>query len=337
MFVCHRSAVAVHFFVILLVGTAGHLVEPRLVVEVPADGAFDAFLELEGRLPAELALQFAGVDGVAQVVPLAVGDVGDEVLRGAFGTTEKAVNGLDEHLDEVNVPPFVEAADVVRVGNAPPVENEVDGTGMVFDIKPVAYVLAAVGHEGRHAVGVVEGTHKVVGGGFGGRIRGMGGVFRLFGEEGAVEPEGAVHFIGGDVVKEFPLEGAVPCLFCRLKQGQSAEDVGLGKGERVFDAPVHVALCCQVDNAVDGVLPENRLHAGVVADVCPLENVVGRVLHVLQVGEVAGISQLVEVHNPVVRVFLYKQAHDVRADEAGTACDKYSPLVIHDFLLLLMV
>ena len=90
-------------------------------------------------------------------------------------------------------------------------------------------------------------------------------------------------------------------------------------------------------DAVNGVLPENRLHAGVFADVCPLENVVGRVLHVLQVGEVAGISQLVEVHNPVVRVFLYKQAHDVRADEAGTACDEYIPLVIHDFLLLLMV
>ena len=165
----------------------------------------------------------------------------------------------------------------------------------------------------------------------------MGGVFGLFGKKSAVELEGAVHLVGGNVVKEFPLESAVPCLFCRLKQGQSAEDVGLGKGERVFDAPVHVALCCQVDDAVDSVLPENRLHAGVVADVCPLENVVGRVLHVLQVGKVAGISQLIEVHNPVIRVFLYKQAYDVRADKAGTACDEYIPLVIHDFLLLLMV
>ena len=36
----------VHFFVIALVVAAGYVVHPCLVVEVPADGALDAFFEL---------------------------------------------------------------------------------------------------------------------------------------------------------------------------------------------------------------------------------------------------------------------------------------------------
>ena len=41
-----RYSVAVHFLVIALVITAGDVVEPLLVVEVPAHGLFDPFLEL---------------------------------------------------------------------------------------------------------------------------------------------------------------------------------------------------------------------------------------------------------------------------------------------------
>lgn len=46
------------------------------MVEVPADGLLNALLELEGRFPAEFALEFARVDGIAHVVPETVGDIG---------------------------------------------------------------------------------------------------------------------------------------------------------------------------------------------------------------------------------------------------------------------
>ena len=84
--------------------------------------------------------------------------------------------------------------DVVGLGNLTLVENHIDGTGMVFYIKPVANILSlainrqwlamadvvyeqryqllrelirtivvgAVGHDGRHAVCVVEGTNEMV-------------------------------------------------------------------------------------------------------------------------------------------------------------------------------
>lgn len=70
-------SVGVYVVVVAEVVAGGDGVEPGLVVEVPADGALDAFFELEGGLPAELALQLAAVDGVTQVVASAVGDVCD--------------------------------------------------------------------------------------------------------------------------------------------------------------------------------------------------------------------------------------------------------------------
>ena len=124
----------------------------------------------------------------------AVGDEGDEVHILALLAAEETVDGVDEHLDDVDVLPLVEAADVIGVGNLSLMENDVDGTSMIFNIEPVAHVLTltidgqrltvadvvdeqryqllgelvgtivvgAIGDDDRHAVGVVEGTHEVV-------------------------------------------------------------------------------------------------------------------------------------------------------------------------------
>ena len=146
---------------------------------------------------------------------LAVGDVGDEVHVLAFLTAEQAVDGFDDHLDDVNVFPLVEAADIIGFGHLALVENQVNGTGMVFHVEPVAHVLTlavdgqglavtdivdeqrnqffgeligavvvgAVGHDGRHAVGVVKGPHKVVTAGLAGAVGTVRIVFGGFPEE----------------------------------------------------------------------------------------------------------------------------------------------------------
>ena len=46
----------------------------------------------------------------------AVGYVGNEVEGVTFGMSQEAVHRLDDDLDQVDVLPFVEAADVVGVG-----------------------------------------------------------------------------------------------------------------------------------------------------------------------------------------------------------------------------
>ena len=63
---------------------------------------------------------------------LAVGNVGYEVEVCAFGTTEKAVNSVDNDLNDVDVLPFVETTDVIGVSHLAFVENKVDGAGVVF-------------------------------------------------------------------------------------------------------------------------------------------------------------------------------------------------------------
>ena len=126
-------SVCVHVIVILLVVARGYIVQPLLVVEIPADGLLDTLLKLERGFPTEFLLEFRTIDGIAQVVTGTVGDEGDEVHILAFLSAEQAINGVDKHLDDVNVLPLVEAADVVGVSNLALVEYEVDGTGMGTD------------------------------------------------------------------------------------------------------------------------------------------------------------------------------------------------------------
>lgn len=48
--------------------------------------------------------------------------------------------------------------------------------------------------------------------------------------------------------------------------------------------------------------------------------------NVFQIGQIAGVGELVEVHDVVIRIFVDEEAHDVRADESGTADDEYITL-----------
>ena len=59
-----------------------------------------------------------------------------------------------------------------------------------------------------------------------------------------------------------------------LKKGQGTHDVRPGKRERVQDAPVHMALRCQVDDPVYPVVPDYVPDLIIVADVSLDERVV---------------------------------------------------------------
>ena len=135
-------SIPVHFLVILLVVAARDVVEPFLVVEVPAYRLLDAFLKLQGRFPAEFLLELGGVDRIAGIVAQAVSHVGDEVHILTFGATQKSIHRLDDDLDDIDVLPFVEATDIVGFSDLAVMENHVDSAGMVFHKEPVAYVFA---------------------------------------------------------------------------------------------------------------------------------------------------------------------------------------------------
>ncbi len=369
--------IPVHFLVILLVVAAGDVVEPFLVVKVPAHRLLDAFLELQRRFPAEFLLELGGVNRIAGVVAQTIRHVGDEVQVLAFGATEQLIDSFNHDLDDVDVLPFVEAADVVGFGNFAVMENHVDGAGMVFYEEPVAHVfalavnrerllvadvvdeqrnqlfgelvgpvvVAAVRHDGRHAVGVVERAHKVVGTRLASRIRAMRRVLRGLVEEvvtvgqvmlGAgsrrgergrnafrvVHLEGAINFVGRNVVEALALVlfgEAFPVELGCLEQAKRAHHVRLREGERVLDGAVHVTFCRQVDDTVYMFVLHELVERVKVADVHLHELVVRLVLDVLQVREVARVGKLIEVDNLVFRVLVHKQANHVASNKACTA------------------
>ena len=103
-------------------------------MEIPADCFFDAFFELEGRFPAQFLLELRGVYRIAQIVPGSVSDIGNQFFARAFRPAQQSIYGLDDHFYQVYVLPLVESSDVVRFGDFPLVENQVDGPCVVFHV-----------------------------------------------------------------------------------------------------------------------------------------------------------------------------------------------------------
>lgn len=123
-----------------------------------------------------------------------VGHISDEVEVCTLRTAEEAINSSDDSLDDIYILPLVEASNIVGLGNGSVVEDGIDGTRVIHYIQPVAHVLAlaidrerlamanvvdeqrnqllrelvrtivvaAVCHDSRHAVGIVESANKVV-------------------------------------------------------------------------------------------------------------------------------------------------------------------------------
>ena len=123
-----------------------------------------------------------------------VGDIGNEVKVCAFGTTEQTIHSLNDGLDDVYILPLVESTDVVCLGDDTFMIYNIDRARVVLDEQPVTYVLTlavhrkgfamtniideqrneflrelvrtivvrAVRHDGRHAVGIMEGTYEMI-------------------------------------------------------------------------------------------------------------------------------------------------------------------------------
>ena len=132
----------IHILIILLIIAACHIVKPFLIIQVPANGLLNAFLKLQAWFPTEFSLQFGRVDGIAEIMTGTVGNVGYQVQTVPLWIAKQTVNGLDDNLYDVDVFPLVETANVVCLVYLAVVEYNVDGTGMVNNIEPVAHVLA---------------------------------------------------------------------------------------------------------------------------------------------------------------------------------------------------
>ena len=81
-----------------------------------------------------------------------------------------------------------------------------------------------------------------------------------------------------------------------------------------------MSLSREVDAVIDALLEKGVDYLG-VGDVGVDEGITGIPDVFLDVVEVAGVGQLVEVNDLGVRVIVHDEMDEVGADEAGSACD----------------
>ena len=133
--------IPVHPLIIVLVLTGNDVLPLLAVVQIPLDGLLDAVGELGLRQPAQLIVALRRIDGIAHIVALAVGDVGDQ----AFGLAKL----LADQLHNVDIAHLVDPADVVHIAYTVLVNDEVDGLTVILDIEPVVNVQAlTIGGQG---------------------------------------------------------------------------------------------------------------------------------------------------------------------------------------------
>ena len=311
---------------------------PGAVLGVPGDRLVQTLGEVGVLgLPAQLAAELRGVDGVAAVVAGAVAHP-VEVVRGP-------AHALEDGAQHVDVEPLAVGADEVGLAHLTLGEDGPHGAGVVVGVDPVAHVAAvavelgahavqdvgdlardellhvlvgavvvgAVGDGRPHAEGAVPGAHQVVGGRLGGAVGGAGAVRGLLGEaRGVIQREVAVDLVGGDVVvAHAELAGG-------LQQAEGALHVGAQERLRVGDGVVVVALGRVVHDGV--VAGDEPIQKPGVADVAhhELHAVGGQARDVLAV---AGVGQLVQDGDAHVGVVVHDVVHEVAADEAAAARD----------------
>ena len=138
------------------------------------------------------------------------------------------------------------------------------------------------------------------------------------------EFEGSIHLVCRNVIESFSFVSfgqGIPIYLGCLEERKGAHHVDTRKGEGVLDAAVHMAFGCQVDDAFDVVGFHYLNHFLIVADIGLYKGVVRGFLHVLEVGKVAGIGELVEVYDVIFGIFVYEEPYHVASYEAGSSCD----------------
>lgn len=91
-----------------------------------------------------------------------------------------------------------------------------------------------------------------------------------------------------------------------------------------------MAFCREVDDSVDLILAHDGADRVNVTDVCLDESIIRTILYVMEIGEVSGVGELVQIDDMVVRIFVDEKTDHMTAYEAGTAGNDYTPFEIHN-------
>ena len=97
-----------------LIGTARHVLDPFLIVEIPLHCLGDTGFKGFRRFPAEFPLDLAGIDGIAAIMSGPVLHEGDLAGIGkTIGTRLQVVEDCTKHMHDLEIGLLVPATDIV--------------------------------------------------------------------------------------------------------------------------------------------------------------------------------------------------------------------------------
>ena len=124
----------------------------------------------------------------------------------------------------------------------------------------------------------------------------------------------AVDLVGGNL-----MVAADAVLPARVHQHLRTQNVGLQEHLGIFNGAIHMTFGGEVHHHVGMLLLKKPIHPLPVADVQLHKAEVGGIHDRSQRGQIAGIGQLVQADDPVVRVFAEHMENEIGADKSGAA------------------
>ena len=312
------------------------------MIQIPLNRFLDAVGEFRFRQPAQFFMDFRRVDGVAAVMAFTVRDMMDEAFRFA--------QFFANQFDDVDIPHFIVAADVIDFADTAFLEDEVDGPAMVFDIEPVADIEAVPidrqrlvmqgidNHEGnqlfrkmirpivigaaadghRQAISPMIGQNQEVSRSLGGTVRTGCVDRRCFRKEQIRPVQGqiAINFIRRYLM--IPLNTV---LAAGIHEHSRPHDIRFQENRRILNRPVDMRFRRKIDDYIRMLLFKQPINCIAVADISLDKTEIILVHNRCQRRQIPGIRQLIQTNNPFLRVLLQHMKHKIRPNETGTAGD----------------
>ena len=316
------------------IAPAGDVCQPVAVVQIPADGLFDAVLKAFRGRPSQSVPQVAGIDRVALVMARAVGDEGNQARIGLpVAPWAQAIKHCAKRMDEVKVAPLGIAADHPGFAGGASFQYGPNGGAVIADMQPVAHVapipidrdrftrqravnrewneffrkleraviVRTVGDQGRQPVGMVPGTHQMVARCLGRAVRAVRCIRRMLVKRWVLGAQRAEYFVGGDVQESEStalVQGeSIPEVAGLFKQGMCAHHIGADECVGFGDRAIDMAFSSKMNHGPGLVLREQRAHQRSITNIANDQFEAGIGRQRVEVGRIGCIRQLIQNNN----------------------------------------
>ena len=124
------------------------------------------------------------------------------------------------------------------------------------------------------------------------------------------------------MIEAFAFPIAVPILLGCLEKRQRAHHISTRKGERVLDTAVHMTFCRQMNDSINPVFCKYLLHLFKITDIRLDKGIIRSIFDILQICQIAGIGQFIQIDNVVIGIFGNEQANHMRSYKTSTSCNQ---------------